>query len=189
MTRLGRWRVLVGLYALSIAWVLATHATYSAHGDGIWLQLERQLPGQLRYFLVGVAWYFVGDTVRWRVWIGAAALAAFIATRVVAVTSLDLAFEPIALGTLVIFSANGLSYLGNFARFGDLSYGVYIIHFPVIQTVVSIGLFARNPWSAADLSIALVVAASALSWHAVERPFLKRRSHYRLVERRRESAP
>jgi peptidoglycan/LPS O-acetylase OafA/YrhL len=187
MTRLGRWRTLMGLYALSLAWVLAMRATYAAHDDGIWLQLERQLPGQLRYFLVGVAWYFVRDTMRWRVWIGAAALAAFIATRVAVMAPLNLVLEPIALGTLVIFAANGLPYLGNLARFGDLSYGVYIIHFPVIQTAVWMGLFVDKPWSAAVLSIALVVAAAALSWHAVERPFLERRSHYRLAERERES--
>ena len=92
--------------------------------------------------------------------------------------------EPLALGVLVIFAATGLFHLGNFARYGDFSYGVYIIHFPVVQAMVATGWFGEHPWSAFGWSAALVAALSVACWHAVERPFLKRRSHYRLAENR-----
>ena len=88
------------------------------------------------------------------------------------------------LGIAVVFAATAIPHLGNFARYGDFSYGVYIIHFPVVQGLVAIGMFAANPWTAFWTSLALVAALSVLCWHAVERPFLRPRSHYRLAENR-----
>jgi peptidoglycan/LPS O-acetylase OafA/YrhL len=84
----------------------------------------------------------------------------------------------------VVFGATGLPHLCDFARHGDFSYGVYIIHFPVIQAQVASGMFERSPWVASGLPLLLVGALSALSWHAIERPFLRRGSHYRRAEGR-----
>ena len=180
-----RWWVLAALYALSVAYVLATGDMYARTGAGIWLQLQRQLPGQLGYFLAGTGLYFLRERIQARsAAIAIVAAAALVSVRLAATPLLTIALEPLALGVVVIFAATGLPHLGNFARFGDFSYGVYIIHFPVIQTLVATGLFERSLWAGAALSIVLVVVLSALSWHAVERPFLRRRSHYRLVERR-----
>jgi peptidoglycan/LPS O-acetylase OafA/YrhL len=183
--RLGRWRVLVSLYLLAALYAVVMGELHARTGGAIWLQLQRQLPGQLGYFLAGAALYFLRDRLpgRWGV-MAAAALAVFAAAATTAVPFASALLEPLALGVLVIYAATALPHLGNFARYGDFSYGVYIIHFPVVQALVAAGWFDRNPWGAACASLALVVALSALSWHAVERPFLRRRSHYRLAESR-----
>jgi peptidoglycan/LPS O-acetylase OafA/YrhL len=93
------------------------------------------------------------------------------------------AIEPLWLAITVVYTAYGLPYLGNFARYGDFSYGVYILHFPVIQAVVATGYFARNPWTAFALCAAVTLLLAFLCWHLVEKPFLGRRSHYRLAEK------
>ena len=111
----------------------------------------------------------------------AVAAAAYVAQLLIPGLLVRALLEPIALGIAVVFIACGLPYLGNFARFGDLSYGIYIIHFPVIQAAVAAGLYARDPWLAFALSTGATIALAFLCWHAVEKPFLSRRSHYRLA--------
>lgn len=185
LARFGRWRVIAALYALAVVYSLVTGALHARTGAGVWLQLQRQLPGQLGYFLAGVALYYARDRLRGR-W---GALVAFAAAALaVVVVSADplvtLLLEPMALGILVIYAAIAAPHLGNFARFGDFSYGIYIIHFPVVQALVALGWFAHDAWSAFWCALALVGVLSALSWHALERHFLRSGSHYRLAARR-----
>jgi peptidoglycan/LPS O-acetylase OafA/YrhL len=180
--RFGAAPVLGALYVLSIVYTLALEAVAVSTGRQIWFQLQRQLPGQLTYFLVGAALYLFRDRVerRWAVLLASAA-AAYVAQLLMPGLLVRALLEPIALGIAVVFAACGLPYLGNFARFGDLSYGIYIIHFPVIQAAVAVGLYTRDPWLAFALSTGATVALAFLCWHAVEKPFLSRRSHYRLA--------
>jgi len=180
LARLGRWRVLAVLYLLAAAWFVVMGELHAHSGAKLWLQLQRQLPGQLGYFLVGVALYFLRDRLEGR-WAALAAVAVTMFAVLVAARNpvLAILLEPMALGILVIGAALGLPHLGNFARFGDLSYGVYIVHFPVLQALVAAGLFASAPWTGFCTALVLVTLLSLLSWHLVEKPFLGRRSHYR----------
>ena len=85
--------------------------------------------------------------------------------------------EPLWLGTLVVFF--GLfRYAGNFGRYGDFSYGFYILHFPVLQTMVVLGVFAWSPFAALAIACAVVLTLAVLLWHLVEQPFLARSSHF-----------
>ena len=71
-------------------------------------------------------------------------------------------------------------YFGNFAKFGDFSYGVYIVHFPIVQTMISFGLATNlNPVLFVFLDLFFVALASVLMWHLVEKRFLAGSSHYR----------
>ena len=68
-------------------------------------------------------------------------------------------------------------------RFGDPSYGIYILSFPVQQLVYASGL-ARTPVVMFAASGAISVAAGYLSWHLLERPLLrwaKRRDPHRVA--------
>jgi peptidoglycan/LPS O-acetylase OafA/YrhL len=85
--------------------------------------------------------------------------------------------EPLALATVVVFFALFL-YVGNFAKYGDFSYGVYIIHFPVIQLLVQGDWLRDRPgWFLATLILLTGMGALAM-WHLVEKRFLLRSSHY-----------
>lgn len=186
MVRFGRWRTLIGCYALAAAYSAVMVEMHRRTSADIWLQLQRQLPGQLGYFLIGAGLYLgrnAIDAARWRVLV-LLSLPICLAVSVFEVPLVTVLFEPAALGILVIYAATVVRHLGNFARYGDFSYGVYIIHFPVIQALVAYGVFAQAPWIAFAATLILVTALSALSWHAIERPCLKRQSHYRLAEAR-----
>lgn len=172
--RLGAAVVLATLYALSLAWFYAFALLHESSGANLWLQLQRQLPGQLTYFLVGAGFYLYRERLNWPL-LAAVGIAAYL----LASPAWQPVLEPIWLGIAVVAVAYKLPHLGNLSRYGDLSYGVYIIHVPVIQAATSLGLYEANPWSAFAATSATIVALAFLCWHLVERPFLFRQSHYR----------
>ena len=180
--RFGVAPVLGVLYVLSVVYALVLEAVAASTGRQLWLQLQHQLPGVLTYFLVGAALYLFRERAqrRWAALLAIAA-AAYVAQLLLPGTLVRALLDPVALGIVVVFAACGFRCLGNFARFGDLCYGIYIIHFPVIQALVAAGLYARDPWLAFALSTTATVALAFLCWHAIEKPSLSRTSHYRLA--------
>jgi len=62
--RLGRARMLAALYVVSVGYVLWMEHLASATGRELYVQLGRQLPGQLSYFLAGAACYYFLDSFR-----------------------------------------------------------------------------------------------------------------------------
>lgn len=177
---LGRWRVLAVLYVLAAAWFIVLGELHARSGAALWLQLQRQLPGQLGYFLAGAGLYFLRGRLdgKWLALVAAAA-ATYGVVTMIGNPLLSILLEPLALGILVVWAAVGLPCFGNFSRYGDFSYGVYIVHFPVIQALLALGVFAIGPWAGFWTAAALVALLSLASWHLVEKPFLARRSHYR----------
>jgi peptidoglycan/LPS O-acetylase OafA/YrhL len=178
--RLGRWRVLIALYVLSVAYAIGMEYLASKTGSELYVQLGRQLPGQLSYFLVGSAcYYFLSAFARhWRWGLPIALIALLLPLP----RMVDIAIQPAALGVLVVYLAVGARCLGNFGRYGDFSYGIYIIHFPVLQTLIALGLFQINAYAGLGVATVVVLSAALASWHLVEKPFLKKSSHYVVAE-------
>ncbi len=172
--RLGRLRVIIGFYLLSVLYAWLFQRLTESTNSNMYVMLGRQLPGQLSYFMVGALWYYYyGFLERHAVRIGAVALALMLLHHFFAMPWL----EPLWLGTLVVL-AGFYFYAGNFGRFGDFSYGIYILHFPVLQVMIQTGLFAWSPYGALAIACTMVIGLAALLWHLVERPFLSRASHY-----------
>lgn len=177
--RCGRIASLAVFAAGSLAYAAWMEALAHSTGSGIYTILARQLPGQLSYFLAGAFFYYYLDFFERHVgWFVAAAIALFVLHRWYGFT----AFEPLWLAAFVAFFGF-FAYAGNFGRFGDFSYGIYILHFPIVQTLVHLGVFGRSPWLGVALSSALLLAAAVLLWIFVEKPFLRRTSHYVLATR------
>ena len=49
---------------------------------------------------------------------------------------------------------------------------------------MSIGLYRESPFGALAVTIAIVLGLAFASWHLVERPFLRKTSHYVVAEQR-----
>jgi len=176
-----QWLPLCCLYAASIAysfWFLAMHAS---SGLEIYLKLEKQLPGQLSFFLSGGGLYLYYSLFRkyWKSSLTAAITILIISSQHSLTAQL---FYPLSLAILVISVALFFPYLGNWGKFGDMSYGVYIYHFPIIQIFTTLSFFETQPWLVFFTLIATILFTAFLSYRYIERPFLKRSSHYRLAE-------
>lgn len=179
LRRLPKLVVLLSLYLLSYAYYVVLSYAFARTGHPIYDLLAKQLPGQMSFFTAGAAiYYFQPLFMRWR-W-----PLTVLGLLIVIVPRFGLDTEPVypaALAMVVIGIAFG-PYLGNAGKYGDLSYGLYIWHYPVLQLLVMNGLFRSHPWSTLALGMALALVMAFLSWHLVEKWFLKRSSHYRQVE-------
>jgi peptidoglycan/LPS O-acetylase OafA/YrhL len=47
-----------------------------------------------------------------------------------------------------------------------------------LQGLIAYGSFGDAPWAALLTAIVLVMAGAVLLWHTIEKPFLRRSSHY-----------
>jgi peptidoglycan/LPS O-acetylase OafA/YrhL len=81
---------------------------------------------------------------------------------------------PIGLGIIIMFIGFNFPQINNIGKIGDYSYGVYIFHFPIIQTLISFGYFNLNKNIALLIVIGTVFSVSYLSWHFLEKKILKR---------------
>jgi peptidoglycan/LPS O-acetylase OafA/YrhL len=57
-------------------------------------------------------------------------------------------------------------------RWGDFSYGTYVLHWPIIQLIIAAGLYNSHPWMAFALTFVTVAIGAVLSWFFVEKPSL-----------------
>ncbi|MAM87367.1 MAG: acyltransferase [unclassified Hahellaceae] len=172
--RFGPFPVLLSGYVLSLLYTYALQNHGEQTGAEFYIRLAHQLPGQLSYFLAGAFFHYFLELFVRRVTV-------FVIPAVL-VLVLDQFYllptlVPFALATLVIFF--GLfCYVGDFGKYGDFSYGVYIVHFPIIQVLLASQIFAGQPWMLL-LSVTILTAVSGiLLWHLVEKRFLRRDSHY-----------
>ena len=171
-----KWFTLLLLYTASIAYSLIFIHLHQSSGHEIYLSLEKQLPGQLAFFLGGGAislYYSFFARHAWKfILFGLLVL-------IVRVEPLYSIFFPMGLSILVITFALILPYFGNWGKFGDLSYGIYIYHFPILQLFTHFRLFDGHPWSTLAVLMGTIFLAAFLSYHLIERPFLHKSSHYR----------
>jgi peptidoglycan/LPS O-acetylase OafA/YrhL len=167
--RFGYRSALITLFVLSLSWRLGFEALGSADGTDIFAKLAKQLPGQLCFFVGGAwAYYRARDGYPPRM------LPALFGVVAYALSSgiIFVLIAPIAVTAVVSWAALAGPRLPPVARYGDFSYGVYLYHFPIAQTLVAAGLFAWSPGIALLAVLLAVACASVTSWYLVEAPAL-----------------
>lgn len=164
----------LALYALSVIYSLTMMHWWDVGRNPIFVVLQRQLPGVLTYFVSGAFFYCYREALeRYLLALALPALLVYFSDNIV----VRLVFEPIALAAIVVYLGTGTRYAGNFCRYGDFSYGIYIVHFPILQMLIVSGLF-RHSYLGLGVAAGLVLAAAFVLWHAIEKPFLYGNSHY-----------
>jgi peptidoglycan/LPS O-acetylase OafA/YrhL len=172
--RFSRLFIIAVVYCLSVVYSMLFSELAERTGSGFYLEISRQLPGQLSYFMAGAFfYYYLPFFERWTRYFILGAILVLAANMH---WSLSI-FEPFALATVVTFFALFL-YVGNFGKYGDFSYGVYILHFPIIQCFIHFGWFSNRPYLFLISNILITVMAAIAMWHLVEKRFLLRDSHY-----------
>eukprot|EP00456_Euglypha_rotunda_P034850 TRINITY_DN26884_c0_g1_i3.p1 TRINITY_DN26884_c0_g1~~TRINITY_DN26884_c0_g1_i3.p1 ORF type:complete len:337 (+),score=43.08 TRINITY_DN26884_c0_g1_i3:173-1183(+) len=159
--RFAVYRVLGLLFLSSVAWYCGLISQSDGSGLDIYAKLAKQFPGQLSFFVAGVAlyqWKKEGRSIHWSVFVVAMILYCVLEGLSLMLVSAGL------VAIIAIYIAVYAPYLGKVGRYGDFSYGVYIFHFPIVQTFVMLGLFNKNPW----LALAGVIATVAEIGRAVQ---------------------
>lgn len=176
--KLHRDTVLIAIFVLSVAyrmWCMA-HGRDSA---------AVQLPGQLSFFMVGaLIHYHLPRFTKYAKFLGPLALGLAILAQFFPWFVL----RPLSIPVLVLTAALVLPVVKGPTRWGDFSYGTYVLHWPILQVLIAQGLFAANPWLGTLATLLLVAVCAVISWFTVEKPALDF-AHNRLrsrAQRRRE---
>ena len=82
-------------------------------------------------------------------------------------------FYPLFIVSFVYYIAYGLPFKIELSKLGDLSYGTYIFHFPIIQIFISLNLFVGNKYIDITIVFLLVYIFSFFTWHFLEKPFMQ----------------
>lgn len=176
------WLVVAGIYIAAEVWSAQLPLIEDAH---LGAALSRQLPGQMAFFAMGIALWKCAAHLP-RLW----APLSLAGTLLTAASLAHPLLEPLrALGLAGLLA--GIAFAPgpplNAARFGDISYGLYITHFPILQAMLAAGLLPTLGAPAFfALATILVLAASFALWHLVEKPALRPSSHYRKVAARND---
>lgn len=160
--RCGRVWTLGTIFVASVAWRFAM--LHLGHET-----LSEQLPGQLCFFIVGAAVYYYYrqfNEHRRLVW------AVTLPLLVVALLTNWFILDALAVPLFTLAVAFLLPAHRGITHYGDFSYGTYVLHYPIVQTMVALGLFATSPWIALCVVIVSVIILSVTSWFTVERRFL-----------------
>jgi peptidoglycan/LPS O-acetylase OafA/YrhL len=158
--RLNRDAVLWTLFAASILFRIA----FASHET-----LAVQLPGQLSFFMIGaLIHYHLPFFERYGTWLMIAAAALY---ALHAATGWFFP-RPAAIATLTLGASLLLPTIKGPTRWGDFSYGTYVLHWPIIQLVVAAGLYRTHPWAAIVVTLVAIAIAAPLSWFFVEKPSL-----------------
>jgi peptidoglycan/LPS O-acetylase OafA/YrhL len=79
--------------------------------------------------------------------------------------------EPLAVAAVVLALALAIPALGRWSALGNLSYGMYLWHFPVIQVLCT---RIKSPWMFFLAAVATTLGLAVLSWNVAEKHFLRR---------------
>lgn len=173
--RLGSSTTTFAIFFLSVAWVYFFTFQFSGSKGA---EIARQFPGQLSYFALGT-FFAVNEKMiaNIRVIALVSLLALFITNNPLA----KLFIDPIAYSSIVIFISTTACKSLNLGKYGDISYGIYLYHYPIIQLLIFLGVFEANVWIGFSSTFAITIIAALVSWHFVEKKLLKRTSHYVLA--------
>lgn len=182
--RFGSKKIIGAIIALSCCWkygfialdsmARAGNVELQNGADTIYSKLVVQFPAQLLYFCAGILLfqYFEQLTSHFRT-ILCITIGAFILDHWLTAGNLDVVWI-----SGVVFIFGFWRYFGNFSKHGDFSYGVYIVHWPILQTLISFGVDRMNPALYLLAGVSSIGLAGFLMWHLVECRFLKGSSHY-----------
>ncbi len=119
------------------------------------------------YFLIGAYLYIHRERIPYRPVVAGGLL---LVLGLSALTPYSAVTGMIAIPYLTIYAAHlPVPFLNTFGRPGDFSYGIYIYHYPVQQTIIEVTGNMLSLPALCGLSFPATFALAYLSWHLVEK--------------------
>lgn len=166
------------VFLSSVGYFIGMKYLYSIDHNEAYFFLSHQIPGQLFYFILG-AWVVELEKKKWFIpvvkWLGIPSLLALF-------FPVSAALQSILIAIVVFFCAYIVPMIKYPYREQDISYGIYIYHFPIIQVLVYYQLYRPYPVMGLICSLIILLIISTLSWLFIEKPFIARKLNQKLAK-------
>jgi peptidoglycan/LPS O-acetylase OafA/YrhL len=173
--RTGNKFVFAVIYIISVGAAVLLQHLESTTGIFLYHYIKVELAMQMAYFISGGLIYYYFDTfLKHRTVLAICSIIIIITNNYFRLALL----EPLAFSIIVIYLGSSFYYLGNFSKYGDISYGFFIIHFPILQILVSLGIMRTYPLIGLFTALILSLTGSLGCWYLIAKPLLHRESHY-----------
>jgi len=170
--------ILLFIYTTSIIYNYYFQYLYSKTEIQLYSTLAHQLPAFLSYFAAGISLHYYFDIFIKRKNI---LLIIGLITYIVEYNLKIEILSPLALSFIIFAIAYSNIKIENFSKHGDISYGIYIYHFPLINLAIYWGFYTKyNPYLVSVVLIFFLFALSYISWHKLELVFLRKVKSMRL---------
>lgn len=164
---------ILGITRLLNAWVICILMVFSVLILAVTHNIDPRLAGGLdffKHFGAGMILYLVRDRLPIRAWL--AVLCGFVLVVSLFTGGFNIIFS--VFGAYLVFwyaFTRDVRHMPA-ARFGDLSYGIYIFAWPIQQVLIS--NFPRMSWGEnATLALVITIPLAYTSWHLIEKRALK----------------
>lgn len=167
--------ILGSIIVASLACAAGCYHFLDTTGKGIFGVIGKQFGHLLVYFYVGAFInYYLPLLLKYKWYILPVSLMLILGGDYI--PGYYLAIQPIATSTLVLWVSMVGSWGARLSRHDNVSYDIYLFHFPVIQLLVWGGVSKTvNPWVFILISLGLTTALAFVSWNLVGRRFAPKR--------------
>lgn len=160
---------LILIYILSFIYTETFNYLDDVTHNGVYEFMKRQFPGQMMYFCSGIIiLQYFSIFRKYMIYIFLASIPLLLFRDMMLIRI----FEPIALASIIISVAYSFKWLHFFNRMGNFSYGIFLLHFPVIQVFIHFGLDKYSLLLTLLLTTLLCTYLGTLSWKYIEKPCL-----------------
>jgi peptidoglycan/LPS O-acetylase OafA/YrhL len=137
-----------------------------------WLGITiKSLAVPFLYFMSGACYYRFRNRIRWGLWGALVSIVVLLLIKVEFIPRLSLVF---ILPYLVLWLAFTKTLRFNFiSRYGDFSYGFYLLAFPVQQTVCYLWYGGVGLYGLLSITWIITMVLAIGSWYGVERPAMQ----------------
>ena len=165
--------VIVGVLLFSVGYELLFTYLYEQSGNEIYALIRKQAGSQFVYFYSGalILLYFDKFMKHLKI-LFPISFAIFLLSNTNFFFNL---IEPLAFSVVILGIAYSLKFLNFMRKYDNISYGVYLYHFPIIQLFIYYGIAEWNIYVAFIASLLVTLMVSALSWKLLEKPVIDKR--------------
>lgn len=173
MKKINKIWILLSIFIFTISYEYYFTMLYEQTNNNIYLLIRKQIGSQLIYFYSGTFILLYFD--KFIKYLKCFFLIAVIIYFYQNYNILFSIFEPLALATILIGIAYNLKYLNFLRKYDNISYGMYLYHYPIIQTIIYYDIQNLNIYLAFFLAFILTILVSILSWKFVEKPIINKK--------------
>lgn len=165
--------IMLFIFIFAFLYEYVFNILYEKTGDNFYLIMQKQIGSQFKYFYSGTLILLYFDKfIKYIKYLFPVSLFVFLFKGYSVILY---ALEPLSFAILIIGCAYNLSFLNFFRKYDNVSYGMYLFHYPIIQCFVFYGYTEMYPVMSFIAVFCITIFVSIISWKFIEKPIIKKK--------------